>query len=71
LAEEYWLKRQKTMSIPLSISKHPIRKKGKEIGKDAEEMNKFQTIEELYKSYGSHILQGNFYEMKKIKDKLL
>jgi len=58
------------MSIPIAISKHPIHKKGKEIG-SAEEMDKFETLDELYKNYGTQIFMGNFYEMKKIKDKLI
>jgi hypothetical protein len=33
------------MSIPMAISRHVVRKKGKEMGSTEEELNKFAKIE--------------------------
>jgi hypothetical protein len=44
LQEEYRAKRPNTMAIPMTISKHVIRRKGKDIGSTEEELNRSAKI---------------------------
>lgn len=74
LQEEYRAKRPSTMAtmaIPMTLSKHVIRKKGKEIGSTEEELNKSAKIEELFRNYGLEVFNGNFFRLKKIKAELM
>lgn len=58
------------MFIPMSISKHSIRKKGKDLGNTEEELKRSFKIEELFKTYGVEVFRGNFHKLKSIISEL-
>lgn len=70
LKAEYWLNKPKAMSIPFVISKHVVRKNGKELGNTEEEINTSALIDGLYKEYARELYNNNFYAMKGLKAKI-
>jgi hypothetical protein len=58
------------MAIPMSITKHAIRRKGKDIGSTEEELNAAAKIEDLYRNYAIEVFKGNFFRLKQVRAEL-
>jgi hypothetical protein len=71
LQEEYRLKKPNSLAIPIAITKHILRKKGKEVGNTEEDLNRASRIEELFRNYGLEVFRGNFYRLKLIRGELV
>ncbi len=67
LQEEHRLRKPNSLAVPIAITKHVLRKKGKEVGNNEEDLKRASKIEELLREYGVEVFRGNFFKLKQIR----